>query len=43
MHPKEQQRLDRDLAILIVTAPFWLTAFVVLFVAGAISEARGGA
>ncbi len=43
MHPKLQPSLDRDLAILVVTAPFWLTAFVVLFVAGAIDDARGGA
>jgi hypothetical protein len=34
MHPTSQRPLDSDLAIIIVTAPIWLTAFAALALAG---------
>jgi hypothetical protein len=40
MHPTEQARLDRDLAILIVLAPFYLVAFGGLALAGAWNDWR---
>lgn len=40
MHPSEQARLDRDLAILVVLAPFYVLAFGTLAIAGAINDWR---
>lgn len=40
MHPTAQQRLDRDLAILIALSPFYLLAFTGLAIAGAINDWR---
>jgi hypothetical protein len=34
MHPASQRSLDTDLAIIIVTAPIWLTTLAALALAG---------
>ena len=34
----DSERLDLDLAILIVTSPVWVSGFVGLFVAGALMD-----
>lgn len=40
MHPTEQARLDRDLAILVLLAPFYVVAFGGLTIAGAWKDWR---